>query len=181
MANITLRMLAPEDWEALRAIRIRAVTMHTGYFLANPTTTENEPPEFWQQTLDGKGKAVFGLFHQNELIGITAVFTWREDPSDESGVMAMSFIEPAYRGQGHSSLFYEARIDFAKKFLPWKKLVIGHREGNEPSRRAMLKHGFTFKNTKEIDWPDGSRGVEYNYELDLEALRQENQNVSSRA
>jgi RimJ/RimL family protein N-acetyltransferase len=171
VAEITLRLLTPEDWEMFRSLRLRAIRMHTGYFLAKPEDAEKEPPEHWRQTLNGQGKAVFGLFDGTALIGITAVFTWREDPSGQSGVMAMSFIEPAYRGKGYSGLFYKARIEFAKNHRPWKILAIAHREGNEPSKRAMLKHGFIFTGTKEIDWPDGTCGPEYCYEMDLEKLR----------
>ncbi len=35
----------------------------------------------------------------------------------------------------------------------------------------MIKHGFKFIGTEEIDWPDGTRDTEYMYELDLENLR----------
>jgi len=139
--------------------------------MANPDEAKNLPKSYWLETLDCKGKQVFGLFDDQTLIGITGVFTWREDPSGQTGVMAMSFIEPSYRGQGHSNLFYKARIDFALQYKAWKKLVISHREGNEASRRAMIKHGFTLTGTEETDWPDGTRDREYNYVLDLEKLR----------
>lgn len=171
--TISLRPLTPADWEIFRALRLRALRMHPGYFSAAAEEREKDPPEHWQHTLNGEGKIVLGLFDGPALIGITAAFTVTgiEDPADQSGVMAMSFIEPAYRGQNLSDLYYEARIDFARRHLPWKKLVIAHREGNEPSRRAMLKHGFIFTHTEEIDWPDGTRDLQHNYEIDLEKLR----------
>lgn len=171
MADVTIRALQLDDWEDYRAIRIRAVEMHTGYFLADPEETRNQPESFWKDNLNGDGKCVFGLFDGNKIIGLCGVFTWREDPSGKTGVMAMDFIDPEYRGQGYVDLLYRARIDFAMKHEPWEKLSICHREGNEPSKRAMIKHGFQFQDTCEIDWPDGTRDIEYQYEMDLIVLR----------
>ncbi|MBT7545320.1 MAG: GNAT family N-acetyltransferase, partial [Kordiimonadaceae bacterium] len=106
--HIYLRALTPADWEGFRAIRIRAVNMHTGYVLVRPDKTEKQTPEYWKKMLNGQGKQVFGLFETDKLIGITAVFTWSEDPTGKTGIMAMIFIEPEYRGKGYSSLFYKA-------------------------------------------------------------------------
>ena len=169
--DIYIRPLTPDDWEDFRAIRIRAVNMHTGYVLVKPDETEKQPSEHWKETLDGQGKQVFGLFDKDKLIGITAALTWREDPTGKTGIMAMIFIEPEYRGKGYSSFFYKVCIDFAKNYLVWDKLAIGHRKGNEPSRKGMTNHGFQFTETKEIDWPDDTRDIEYRYELDLKGLR----------
>lgn len=178
MARIAIRPLTPDDTEIFRALRLRALRMHPGYFAADPGKAEQEPEEYWRETLNGQGKQVFGLFGDTTLIGITGVFTWREDPSGQTGVMAMSFIEPDYRDHGYSDLFYKTRIDFAKSHKPWKKLVVSHRADNEPSKRAIAKHGFVLTGTKETDWPDGTRDKEYTYELDLEKLRQTNDNGS---
>ena len=173
MGSVTLCPLLPEDWEIFRAMRIRALRLHTGYFMANPDKSEEESVSHWHETLDGIGKQVLGLFDDEVLIGITGVFTCCKDPSGQTGVMAMSFIEPTYRGKGYSDLFYKARIDFAKNHTPWKKLNISHRKDNEPSRKAMIKNGFVFIGEQETMWPDGTQDTEYNYELDLEKLRSE--------
>jgi RimJ/RimL family protein N-acetyltransferase len=169
--DIHIRLLKPEDWQILRKMRLRALQMNPDVFLGVYAVEFQNPDEKWHEVVDGTGKGVFGLFDGGTLIGITAVFTWREDPSGQTGVMAYSFIEPAYRGRGLSKLLYEARIAWAVRHKPFKKLVIAHREGNEASKRAMLAHGFVFTDTKSIDWPDGTADLEYNYELDLETLR----------
>lgn len=170
-AGLSIRTLSPADWQIFSAMRIKAVDMHTGLFQTHPDDARAEPPEVWKETLDGQGKQVFGVFDGENLIGITAVFTWREDPSGQSGVMAMSFLEPAYRGRGLAAELYKARIDFALSHKLWGRLVCAHRQGNEPSRRAMIARGFKHIETKEIDWPDGTRDIEHIYALDLETLR----------
>lgn len=83
----------------------------------------------------------------------------------------MDYIAPEYRGRGLSDLLYSARIEFAKNHTAWKKLAISHRQGNEPSRRAMVGQGFEYKGKKLITWPDGTEDWEWNYEMDLEKLR----------
>ena len=169
--SISIRVLDADDLEALRAMRIRALTLHPGLFMESAETAAAHPEEVWLETLDNKGKRVFGLFDGPVMIGITAVFTWRKDPSGKTGIMAYSFIEPDYRGYGYSSYLYKARLEFALGHEAWEKLHISHREGNTASRAAMIKHGFTYIGTEETDFPDGIRDLEHNYALDLAPLR----------
>lgn len=174
MDNIHLNALTPDDWQIFKNIRIRALQQNTRYFCCDPEKAKSYPKSYWTGTLDGQGKQVFGLFDERDLIGITAVFTHKEDPNGKTGLMAMSFIERAHRGQGYSSRLYDARIDFAKEHTAWKRLIVSHRAGNSPSQRAILKNGFVPVGQEKIDWPDGTRDLEYKYELDLEKLREEN-------
>ena len=169
---VTVRPLSFDDWQALKDIRIKAITEHTGSFFAKPEEIKQKPDTFWQETVDGKGKQVFGLFDGKTLVGIAAAFTWQGDETGKTGVMAMDYILPEYRGKGFSKLLYEARTDFAIGHLVWDKLFIAHREGNEPSRRAMIKHGFKHTIKKKVDWPDGTQDWEYQYEMNLTALRE---------
>jgi len=171
--DISIRALNANDLEEFRAMRIHALTLHTDLFSETPETAKAYPEEIWLETLDNKGKRVFGLYDGSVMIGITAVFTWREDPTKKTGIMAMDFIEPEYRGFGYSSYLYKARFDFAVNYKPWTKLRISHREGNIPSRAAILKHGFQYIDANEFNFPDQTRDLEHNYELDLCALRKE--------
>lgn len=166
--DITIRPLRPDEWQDLFRMRLKAVTDHPGYFMATPEHTKSHPPELWKKRISGEGQCVFGLFDQLNLIGITGIFTDREyDPSGATAHLVMSYIEPEYRGRGFSDLFYKARIEWARNQPHLKKLTTGHREGNEPSRRAMLRQGFQLIDKKLIDWPDGTQDLEYIYELTL--------------
>ncbi len=132
----------------------------------------NFTPQEWQEWVAGSDKAMFGLFNNGVLVGITGIVTHRKDPT--VGFMVASFLGAEYRGRGLSDMFYKARIDWAKSYLPWKKIVVGHRDGNEPSRRANQRHGFVFTHRETKTWPDGITCDELCYELDLEKLRKEN-------
>jgi RimJ/RimL family protein N-acetyltransferase len=150
---------------------LRALREHPGVYLGSYKDSAARMEHEWQEMLDGKGKCIFGLFDRDKIIGLAAVFTSREDSSGQSGVFAMDYIDPLYRGRRLSSLLYQARIDWAKQHRPFKRLVISHREGNEASRRANQSFGFKFIGKEEIDWPDGTKAPHYLYELDLAPLR----------
>jgi RimJ/RimL family protein N-acetyltransferase len=169
--NITYRALTAQDWEALRRIRLRALRVHPGVYLGSYKSAAARTEDEWQEMLDGKGKCIFGLFDRDQIIGLAAVFTSREDPSGQTGVLAVDYIDPLYRGRRLSKLLYQARIDWAKQYRPFKRLVISHREGNEASRRANQSFGFKFIGKEEIDWPDGTKAQDYLYELDLAGQR----------
>jgi RimJ/RimL family protein N-acetyltransferase len=125
----------------------------------------------WRELLDGNGKCIFGLFDNTQMVGFAAVLTWQNDPSGQSGLMAMDYIDAKYRGRHLSKLLYEARINWAINHTPFKRLVISHKEGNEASRRANQAFGFKFIGNKLIEWPDGSKAPDHTYELDIESLR----------
>ena len=85
----------------------------------------------------------------------------------------MSYIEPQYRGQGLSSLLYQARIDFALSYEPWTKLIISHRDDNIASKNAMIRHGFQHVRSEEIKWPDGTIAFDHQYEMNSIVKRSE--------
>lgn len=175
LEHIHIRALNPEDWRIVKDLRLEALRAQPGVFGGSYESEVKNPDDFWRDTLSGGNKQVFGLFDDDKLIGITAAFTHRDDPSGETGLFAYTFLRPDYRKRGLSNYFYEARIAFALQHLKWKKLVIGHREGNEPSRHAMIAHGFEFTHKTRKIWPDGVEADEYHYMIDLEKLRRAEQ------
>jgi RimJ/RimL family protein N-acetyltransferase len=163
----TVRALLPAEWERFRDLRLRALKMHPGFYAMTYEQSVRIEPERWQALLDGDGKRIFGLFQSDELIGITAVFTHRDDPTGQTGMLAMSFIVPEYRGRGLSHLLYKARIEWAQEQKHFIRLITSHREGNEPSRRANQAFHFKLTTKSQITWPDGANDAEWGYVLDL--------------
>lgn len=168
--SLTVRPLNEEDWEIFSKIRLDGLKECPSVFGARLEDEEKYKPEEWQAWLRRKNGRVFGLFNTNQIIGITGVVTDREN--QDTGRLIASYIKPTYRGKGLSNLLYQARLDWAKAYPSWKKLWVGHRDGNEPSRRANQRHGFVFMHRLPKTWPDGTSGDELCYELDLEKLRQ---------
>ena len=164
--NIYVRPLVPDEWELLRRVRIRAVSMHTHYFLETPEGAENRSESFWRDGLSGIGKCIFGMFDKKDIIGISGVFTHREFPDGKTADFGMTFIEPAYRGLKLSRLFYEARINWARE-NGFERIEISHHIENEASKNANQRFGFKYVGEHMRDWPDGTRALDIKYELVL--------------
>jgi RimJ/RimL family protein N-acetyltransferase len=171
LMSITTRALAAEDWRSFRQIRLRALREHPDVYLSSYKDIAARTEPEWMAMLDGNGKCIFGLFDGDEIVGLAAVFTSREDATGQTGVLAMDYIDPRYRGRRLSRPLYEARIAWAKQHRPFRRLVISHREGNEASRRANQAFDFKLIGKEEISWPDGTTAPDYSYELDLDGLR----------
>jgi RimJ/RimL family protein N-acetyltransferase len=164
--SVTIRQLQPDDWESFREVRLSALKDRPGSFTATVDSTETITEEFWRRLLDDSRHAVFGIFGTTSLVGITAVFTDRDDPSGSTALLGMSWLAPALRGQGLSRLIYQARIAWARD-RKIARIRVSHRAGNEPSRRAMVAHGFRFVRQTSVLWPDGQEADEIHYEMVL--------------
>lgn len=147
---ISLRALTPDDWEIFRSARLNALKQHPEVYLSSYEAEAETPEVKWKETLNGNGKCVVALFDNDRLIGFAAVFTWRGDPTGKSGVLAMDYIEPTYRGRGLSRLLYQGRIDWALDQKQFARLVISQRQGNEASRRANQAFGFEYQGREKI-------------------------------
>lgn len=167
--DIHIRPFHIEEWEEIKQIRLAALRDTPQFFAGTLEQALQKTEEDWKSHTNNPKNCVFGLFDGEAVIGCTGVFTSRENP--EHCVFGFTYLKPEYRGQGLSKLMYEARIDWAKNQLHLKKALIGHRESNETSKRAMVRHGFQRVGVEDTVWPDGVSECEHKYELDLEALR----------
>jgi RimJ/RimL family protein N-acetyltransferase len=160
-----IRALCPPDWEDFRSLRLEALKSHPGLFGSRYDDECALPTAHWQDILNGKSKQIFGLYQNHILRGITAIFTDREDSTGQTAILAMSYIQPAYRGKKLSRLMYQARIDWAKQQPQFKQIIVGHRESNEASRRANQAFGFEYTGNLHKVWPDGTTEDQCQYIL----------------
>ncbi|MER2519414.1 MAG: GNAT family N-acetyltransferase [Bdellovibrionales bacterium] len=172
MSDVSIRPLTPDDWQAFQALRLEALKAYPHFYCSSYQSEAGYDQEkikkYW---LNGGNKSVFGLFDGDALIGITGVFTWKEDAAGKTGVMGASYIRPSHQGRGYSRLLYQARIDWAMEHKEWSKLVVSHRASNERSRRANQAFGFVLTHKSSHAWPDGTHEDELHYEMDLAARR----------
>ena len=160
-----VRAIRPDEWESFRELRLHALRTEPGVFLSPYATESAYAPEEWQKLLAIDDGQVFGLYDDDRLVGVTAAFTWRHDPSRKTAVFAMTYILPEYRGRGLSRLYFDARIAWVRAHPQFEKMVVSHRVGNEPSRSAILRAGFTYWKTESKTWPDGTVADEDLYTL----------------
>jgi RimJ/RimL family protein N-acetyltransferase len=167
-ARFTTRALGPEDWEAFRDVRLHALRTEPGVFLSSYDREAAFLPAEWRSRLDGIGRCMFGLFDGEALIGLTGVITDATDPSGRTALFVASYLRPEHRGRGLSAYFYEARLAWVRAQRQFARVVVSHRAGNEPSRRANQRFGFREVDRVVRTWPDGTPGEEVRYELLVE-------------
>jgi GNAT superfamily N-acetyltransferase len=142
MKAITIRALSSEEWPAFREFRLHALQDARSVFGSSYEAEATKAPQEWQDLVSGTLHQAFGLFDGERLVGITAAFQWKNDPSGETAVLAMSYILPEYRGRGLSRLLYEARLDWIRMRPQFKRVVVSHRGSNESSRRGYTEARF---------------------------------------
>lgn len=157
-----LRRLTPPEWPLLKTIRLEALATSPSVFGNSLALESTFPDSQWEERISSAGNAIWGLFYKEEIIGLTSVFGDTNVPGEAR--FTTSFIRPAHRGQGLATLFYQARIAWAKS-AGLRRIWITHRIGNEPSRRANQRAGFKYTHTETRMWPDGQEAENLFYEL----------------
>lgn len=167
MSAFTIRELRGDDWRALREIRLEALRAHPEFFC--PSRDEEAFSELdWRARLDNPSGASFGLYHGDEIIGLTGIVYVRSQAETQSAHLVSSYIKEGFRGRGLSRLFYKARIDWAQKQRGISTIIVEHREDNIPSQRAHQGFGFEFFEAYPRRWPDGSTRPSHVYHLKID-------------
>ncbi len=160
----TIRQLQLSDLAVYKAMRLEALATEPGFFGNSYGTEAVYTNDIWEERLTNPLKACFGLYYNDELIGITAVLATPEAPT--VGYMTQSYIRKAHRGKGLSAMLYDARIAWAKA-QGIKTLTIGHRLSNVTSKKANQHYGFVYTHSESRIWPDGATEDMVNYALKL--------------
>lgn len=164
--TVTIRPLAPVEWEAFRDIRLAALAESPGNFFATLADARDGPQERWLEMLESDDGVVFGLFDDARLVGLTAVYVDRAIAARDTAGLGMTWVAPGWRGRGLSAMIYAARIAWARE-RGLRRIIVSHRASNEPSRRAMLAAGFREIARRPHRWPDGVEEDDVAYELAL--------------
>ncbi|MFA5593296.1 MAG: GNAT family N-acetyltransferase [Micavibrio sp.] len=162
-----VRALDKNDWAIFKAIRLEALRLHPDRYTGRLESEALWADADWQEILSGERQRCFGLFDAGTLVGIGAVFGDGDDPSGKTAFLAMAYIREAYRGQGYSRLLYESRMQWAAESGFFGRILVGHREGNEASRRANQAFGFKPTGKEERVFGDGQKSFLHHYEVRL--------------
>lgn len=162
--GFSIRAFNAGDLEQYKAMRLEALQLESGVFGSTYAREAAFPPDEWLARLNSNYSVNIGLYHEDQLIGITGVVVDREDAT--RGIMVQSYIRKAYRGRGLSRLFYEARLDWARH-RGLKSLRIGHKDSNLVSKAANQRYRFQYVYRETNTWPDGSVEDVLYYDLAL--------------
>ncbi|WP_144036539.1 GNAT family N-acetyltransferase [Sphingobacterium psychroaquaticum] len=160
----TLEHMVPSQWELYKSIRLEALQTNPEVFGSNYAKEVLYTQENWVSFLADSTRAIFGLWRQGEIVGLTAVALHRDDPT--KAILYSTFIKEEHRARGLSRLFYEARIEWARS-QGCAAVVVSHRQGNDASMAANQRYGFIYTHTEQTQWPDGTVDDELMYILEL--------------
>jgi GNAT superfamily N-acetyltransferase len=162
---MNIRPLLPSEWKMFRDLRLHALKSEPGVFESTYAQAATRSEADWRALLAPEKQQIFGLFNGDKLIGISAVFTSRND--EATAQLVMHFILPEYRGKKLSRLFYEAGLDWARSRKIFRRVIVAARASNTPSLGAMTAAGFQPTHRETQTWPDGATEDEIWYELRL--------------
>ena len=166
--EITIRQWSADDWQAFRDIRLEALSKSSDVFSASFADESGKDEVFWRGRIGANDQcALFGLYDQDTVIGMTAIYRDWNRPAD-AAVLCMSYIRKEYRGRGLADLLYKLRIDWAKAQNGMVLLSLHCREGNEASFKAGQRWGFSLSRIDENhQYGNGEIGRDYIYELKI--------------
>lgn len=160
----SLQQLLPQQWQLFKKIRLEALQSDPSVFGSTYEREAAFPEEEWQRRMSNPDAAFFGLYHREELIGVTGIIVMQDHPGQ--ALLIASYIRTPFRGNNLSAMFYKARIDWATT-KNIRKLIVSHRASNGASKAANQKAGFVYTHTEAHTWPDRTEEAQVFYELNL--------------
>lgn len=163
-----VRELQESDWKDYKSLRLEAVRLYASNFGTSYMEEASKSDEDWRAMMLDVNSRYFGLYDDNgHMAGISAVFTYRLDQSGRTALLAAGYIRKLHRGRGYSHLLYQARIQWAIDSGRFNRILVGHRDGNEASRRANQAFGFEYIGSEQKKFGDGKSYVKHQYEVRL--------------
>jgi RimJ/RimL family protein N-acetyltransferase len=165
--TISIKQAREVDWQDFRAVRLMALQSDPGVFSSTYQREAGTPEADWRSRLRSDDVAVFLIYENAALVGMTGIAVDWNDPSRKRALLWGSWLEPRVRRQGLSQILYRSRIDWAEKHPTIERIVVSHRASNLASKRANQRHGFRFTHSEDKVWPDGVKEDDIFYVLDV--------------
>jgi len=134
-----LRVIAIDDWEDFRAVRLKALADSPDSFGVTLAEALEKPPSVWRDRAAGPDPIVLG-FADHGSIAMGGLYL--PDASADAFVWGM-WVEPASRGNGVASRILERLLEHAD--AEGRSVVLHVTEGNDAARALYERHGFTHK------------------------------------
>ncbi|HWA03073.1 MAG TPA: GNAT family N-acetyltransferase [Rhizomicrobium sp.] len=136
--SIAVRRLTPDDYEALREIRLESLRLHPELFAADPAQEEAAGREEWLARL--ASAASFGGFADGTLSGLL-VFSQPSRPKlAHTGSLGAMYVRQSARGTGLADALMAAVVDHAATVVEQIQLTVN--ADNTRAVRFYERHGF---------------------------------------
>ena len=138
-----IRRVRPEEWEELRAIRVRALKDSPDSFGSTASEARRRDDADWRAWAEAAGRspasAVFVAVEGGRMVGICGSFLRENDPQIAQ-IVAM-WIEPNHRGRRLGEQLLDATSAWSTASGA-RELVLDVTEANHPARRLYRRAGF---------------------------------------
>ena len=137
VASARVRPFAPDEWAALRDIRLSALQDSPGAFYSTYEDTRDRPEVSWR-AWPSQGVAL-GVWLDGVPVGMVGIATEAEDP--RSADLFAMWVAPTARGSGAADLLVQAAVDWAQQ-RGCTSVSLEVASGNERAERVYARHGF---------------------------------------
>lgn len=157
MANVErfiARALNANDVTAFRAIRLEALQID-GNIIGPSYEEENKltDDQWRQRCTETNDSCFFGLFDQDQLIGIMSAKKWDEDKEGRTVLWGSTYLKSEYRGRKIAEKLYKVRLEWTKRNPnQFRRAVFFIHEENIRSREIHEKQGAKYMFTKSMQW-----------------------------
>ncbi|WP_165821097.1 GNAT family N-acetyltransferase [Nocardioides gansuensis] len=136
MATIT--WVGPDDWEAFRDVRLRALADSPDAFAVTLAEAESQPESLWRERLSTGDPRLLALDDDGRPVAMGCLRVPPER-SDQAYVWGM-WTDPSHRGRGHARALLETLLAWARERDLDVTLQVT--EGNATARELYVSFGF---------------------------------------
>ena len=112
VGDVEIRPIRPEEWRALRELRLRALADAPDAFGATLEETAARPDEAWRARIAEEGTLLVVAERDGRMVGMAS---GGDAPTDEPGAALYSmWVDPAVRGTGVADAIVQAILDWAR-------------------------------------------------------------------
>lgn len=165
--EFSARALTPVDADDLRDIRLESLR-HYGAIFDNFHAQESlKPASYWeQQTTPTPHHCFFGLFFNDELVGVMAARRWEKDPTGKTALWWGNYTKPDFRGLRATKALYQKRIDWSRR-QGMVRAMAYVLDGTERPASILRKIGSKIIRSEEMRFADGPPALWHWHEVPL--------------
>jgi len=145
MPDVQIRLLAPPDAAAFRALRLRCFREHAQAFTSSFEEESLKPQAVFEARLAQGGREKFwGAFAPGGAGALVGMVGLDRDPRlhcQHKGTVIAMYVAPEWAGRGVARALLDALLQEARA-LGLERLVLTVTHGNQPAERLYQRMGF---------------------------------------
>jgi ribosomal protein S18 acetylase RimI-like enzyme len=135
----TILRAAPEDWAAVREIRLRALADAPDAFASRLADERDRPESLWRERLSRSDASTFLATGDGDPVGLVTVY---RDPDDPARAHIVSlWVSPDRRREGVATALTDAATDWARR-AGVRTVSLWVTENNAAAKRLYERCGF---------------------------------------